>query len=248
MKTLLFVLVALIVALVPMLLATPAVAEQEAEAIEVLKKVDAAIKAVDSVKFDVEMTPSGIATTRTGPAKGTVIIQGYNGQMPERFRVDLEMSRPGTEGLVKLSASGNGEEFVLIDHTTKKSYADMDPAVLGSAQNALFGVAMIEFVHDHPFDDELGGDVVELLGMETIGDEECYKIRVIYSGGQGESIWSFSKEDYLPRKRVQVFSTPQGDGGIERTISNLEVGYEGDAATFAMKLPAGYEQIDDFAP
>ena len=107
---------------------------------------------------------------------------------------------------------------------------------------------MAEFVADNPFDDEIGAETVELQGEEEVGGEPCYKIRVVYGAGQGESIWFFSKNDYLPRKRIQVFETPQGEGTIERTITDVKVDPQIDPSLFTLKLPDGYEQIDDFAP
>jgi outer membrane lipoprotein-sorting protein len=104
-------------------------------------------------------------------------------------------------------------------------------------------------VHDRPFDDELNADTIELVGEEEVDGEPCYKIRVVYSGGQGESIWLFSKNDYLPRRRVRVFNVPdQGEGSIEITVSNLQIDPEVDDSMFTAKLPKGYEEIDDFAP
>jgi hypothetical protein len=135
-----------------------------------------------------------------------------------------------------------------VDHVGKKAYQDIDPAVMGSAANTLFGMAMLEFVHDKPFDDELEAETVELVGTADVGGVECHEIRVAYSGGRGESVWYFAKSDLLPRRRVQKFNTPQGDGAIERTLADLEIDPEVPEALFAFKLPEGYEQIDDFAP
>jgi outer membrane lipoprotein-sorting protein len=48
---------------------------------------------------------------------------------------------------------------------------------------------------------------------------------------------------------VQHFSFgEQGEGSLIIEVANLEVNPEIDAETFRMKLPKGYEQIDDFAP
>ena len=107
---------------------------------------------------------------------------------------------------------------------------------------------MVEFVHDTPFDHELDGDVVELVGKETVGGQECYVVRVVYTGGQGESTWYFSTKDFLPRRRTQHFSGQQGEGKIERVITDLQISPKVEDALFTLNLPEGYEQIDDFAP
>jgi len=217
-------------------------------AMEIFEKVDAAIKQVSSVRYTGTSHPSGIATNFVADAEGEAIFEGWNGATPENFYAHVKTKDRDGEP-VDITAGGNGDMFFLIDHAGKKAYADMDPGVLGAGRNAVFGFGMIEFVHDHPFDDELAAESVELLEETEVGGEPCYQINVVYAGGGGESIWFFSTNDYLPRRRIQKFTRPgAGEGTIERTITNLEVNPEIAASQYVMKLPSGYEQIDDFAP
>jgi outer membrane lipoprotein-sorting protein len=219
---------------------------RSAEALEILEKVDAAVKAISSVRYKVKTEPGGVATQMVGPGEGKATLAGWNGRIPERFLVEVDSESRGQE--VSVTAGGNGDMYFLVDHTAKKAYEDMDPAVLGSSAQLLFGFAMVEYVHERPFDDELNAETVELLGSETVGGEDCHEIRVVYAGGRGESIWYFSKKDYTPRGRVQVFNTPQGEGSVKRMLYDVEIDPETEDAMFVMKLPEGYEQIDDFAP
>jgi len=218
------------------------------EAIEILKKVDTATKAVDSVRYKATSTPDGVAVNFVAASEGSVVMEGWNGQTPQKFRIEATTKRPGAEEPVHLTAGGNGETFFLVDGAAKKVYEDMDPAVMGRTGQALRALMMAEFVHDKPFDDELNAENVQLLGKETVGGEECHKIEIAYGGGQGASTWFFSTRDNLPRRRVRKFTTPQGDGTLDLTITSLEVSPKLDAAVFAMKLPDGYQKIDDFAP
>jgi outer membrane lipoprotein-sorting protein len=219
------------------------------EALEILNKVDAAIKAVHSVRCQVAMRPSGAAENFFAAGEGTSVMVGWNGAMPDKFYTHVKTKDQESGKVVELTGGGNGDTYFLIDHQAKKGYEDMDPAVMGSAARALRGVGMIEFIHDTPFDDELNADVVELQAEEVVDGEACYRIHVAYAAGQGESTWFFSKKDYLPRRRIRQFSTPdQGEGAFEIDVSRLEINIEPDENLFRMKLPEGYEQIDDFAP
>jgi hypothetical protein len=219
------------------------------EAIEILEKVDKAAKAVRSVSCRVSIRPEGIAENFLAAAEGTSVMAGWNGAMPVRFHVHVTTRDPASGEVVELTGGGNGDTYFLIDHAAKKGYEDMDPAVMGSRGNTLRGVGMVEFVHDAPFDDELNADEVALQGEEVVHGETCYQIHVAYAGGQGESTWFVSKEDYLPRRRVRHFTVPgQGEGAIQVDLTDLEVNLELDESLFVMKLPEGYEQIDDFAP
>lgn len=246
-----------IVPFVLLILASASLAGQEAEVgdspdpIEILKKVDAAIKAVNAVSYTAESMPTGIAVNFVSPAEGSAVLVGWNDawNMPEKFYVHVKMTPPGAEQPVELTGGGDGDMFFLIDHTGKKAYEDMDPNVMGTQGNTLQAFGMREFVHSRPFDDELGAETVEYQGVESVRGEECHKVYVDYGPGRGQSTWLFAKSDYLPRRRVQHFTVPeQGDGTFAIEITKLEVDPEVDSSIFRMVLPEGYEQIDDFAP
>lgn len=219
---------------------------RDAQAVEILEKADAAIRKVTAVAFEGSMEPSGIATNFVQPIRSKGVISGWNGQIPQLFH--LQVTTQGAEGDVKLEGGGNGETFYLLNHSTQKGYEDMDPGVMGSSANALQGAMMVEYVHEAPFDDELGAESLVYKGKEDVEGTSCHAIHVVYSGGRGESTWYFAEDDLLPRRRVRHFQTPQGDGAIDIRLAKIEVDPEIDEARFQMKLPEGYEQVDDFAP
>jgi len=227
----------------------PTAAEGAPDPKEILRKADAAIKKVDAVRFSAVSTPTGVALNFASAAEGEAVLVGWNQEwgMPQRFYVHVETSREGSEQ--ELTGGGNGETFFLIDHASKKAYEDMDPAVMGSSAMTLQRFGMQEFVHSAPFDDELKAEKIEYQGTETVNGEACHKVHVEYAGGQGVSTWSFAESDYLPRRRVLHFSFgDQGEGSLTIEIKKLEIDPEVDASLFTMKLPAGYEKVNDFAP
>jgi hypothetical protein len=237
----------------PVLAQEPETAKDEdtrsPEALAILEKVDTAIKAVHSVRYTATLEATGVATRFATPAEGTSVLVGWTGRGAEEFYHHLNTRPADSDEVVELTAGGNGDTFFLIDHSTKKAYEDMDPNVLGSGARAIRNFGMIEFIADKPFEDELGADGLELLGEETVGGEACYKIHVKYSGGQGESTWFFAKSDLLPRRRIRPFEIPgMGAGQVETVLTQVEVNIEPDKSLFVLKLPEGYEQIDDFAP
>jgi outer membrane lipoprotein-sorting protein len=233
-----------------LLMALPAFvgAEGEPSAMDILKKADAAIKAVDAVYYKVKVVPTGIAARRNGAAEGEGYMFGWDGGGPEKFYASLKTTKADTGESVEVEGGGDGESYFVIDHTAKKAYEDMDPGVMGTSGRILRGLGMAEYVHNAPFDDELGAEKAELQGTETISGEKCYKIHVVYAGGQGQSTWYFAESDFLPRRRVRHISNPRGEGTIDTTISNLKVDPKAKPELFKLTLPEGYEQIDDFAP
>ena len=59
---------------------------------------------------------------------------------------------------------------------------------------------------------------MELKGSKTIGGEDCYEIHVTYANDQ-QAIWHFSKKDFLPRARQDIFRNP----GMNGPASQLKV-------------------------
>ena len=225
--------------------------EQGPDPIEILKKADAAIKEVDAVAYTARSTPTGIAENFVTAAEGEAIVVGWRDDwnQPEKFYVHLKTTKRGSDEPLELTGGGDGDMFFLIDHSEKKAYEDMDPNVMGSSGQTLQAFGMREFVHDKPFDDELDAPTVRYEGTEEVNGEECHKIFVEYADQNQKSTWFFDTDDYLPRRRVRHFSFgEQGEGTFTIEIVKLEVNPEIDASTFKIKLPEGYEQIDDFAP
>jgi hypothetical protein len=247
----LIVAIALLVVASASLAGEEAATEESPDPVEILKKVDAAIKAVGSVAYSAKSTPSGIAENFVSAAEGKAVLVGWNDEwdMPEKFYVHLTTIPAGSDETVELTGGGDGDMFFIVDHANKKAYEDMDPNVLGSSGNTLQAFGMREFVHSRPFEDEIGAETVEYQGVETVNGEECHKVYVDYGQNRGRSTWLFAKSDHLPRRRIQHFSIPgQGDGTFAIEVTRLEVNPEVDPSVFRLRLPEGFEQVDDFAP
>ncbi len=235
-------------------LAIPSLAEEKTsggklpEAVEILKKADAAAKEVHSVRYTIKTTAFGVASSFASVLEGETVMVGWSGTGPEKFFTRVRTkSRSGEP--VDVTAGGDGEVYFLIDHTSKKAYEDIDPEVIGSNASAVAVANLQEFVHDAPFDEQMKGETIGFEGEESVDGEDCYKIRLEDYGGRVESTWYFSKKDYLPRKRVQHYDFPdRGKGRLEISVSDLELEPELAADLFKLKLPDGYEQSDDFAP
>lgn len=217
--------------------------------LEILKKVDAAAKAVKAVKYKATFKGTGNTASRAPEVEGTVTFVGWAGGRPEKYRIDAKVKRPGSSDVTELTVGGDGDEFYVIDHKNKKAYVDIDPAVIGTMGRPAFALLTTEYVHPTPFTDEINGDKQELKGSKKIGGEDCYEVHVIYAGGRGKAVWHFSKKDFLPRARLDLFTTPGGEkGGRQRILTDVVVDPKLDKDVFKFKLPEGYTKTDDFAP
>lgn len=222
----------------------------DAELLDILKKVDEAAKKVQSARYKVELKAWGAIGSQEVPeVKGTVALAGKpRGQSndPDTFRMQIK-GEGGPRGKpIDATIGGDGNEYYRLDPATKTAHIDVDPNVVGPTYLGLARwLAMMEFVHPTPFSDEIRGDKREKRPDEKIGDQECWQIHVVYSGGEGQSTWWFSKKDYLPRQ-VKRFAS-QG-GGYITTVLDLEVDPKLDKSFFKPQVPEGWTKTDEPAP
>lgn len=238
------------------LCAATAVAEEQADsskdmtdAVAIMKKVDAASKAVKSVEYDLAIEATGAMATQIPKFTGSAVLEGWKDGLPEKFRLDLDVKPPGPADAYKLAAGSDGKVRYLVDHAAKKVYEDEGIDVLGSRRGLLYFGLMVEFVHPTPFEHEIKAPKCELKGSEKVGDEDCYRIYVEYADDVNKSTWLVSKKDFLPRRRIDHATLPSGDkGDVAKTITRLELNPKIDEKSFKCVVPEGFKKIDGYAP
>ncbi len=217
---------------------------------EILRKVDAAAKAVKTVKYDVTLDATGAMAARGGKGSASFIVSGYVDGAPEKFMADAKFTPSGSTDVLHVSGGSDADLYFVVDHRGKIAYEDIDPAVIGNAGRLFQQASMVEFVHSTPFSDELNGRSQKLIGSANIAGEDCYEIHVQYENTRApEATWCFSKKDFLPRRRIDHRTLQNGDKGtMVKTITKLVVDPKITAETFKLKLPEGYKKTDEFAP
>ena len=222
----------------------PATHEQ---AVEFLKKVDAATKAVESVSYK-----GRYARMRDGQPivviEGTAYIAGEFTNAFTIYRFDAAIHRENSEEVQKFTVGSNGEEYFLVDHQTKKVHVDVDPAVIGTDGRAAQVIGMIEFVHPTPFGDEIRAESCEMKETAVIGGEPCQAIHVVYAGRvRQQATWYFSKKDFLPRRVHRILDRRERQISTRQTVSDLVVGPKIDKKELAPFVPEGFTKTDEFA-
>ena len=218
--------------------------------VAILKKADAAAKAVKAVKYDVVVEGTGAAEQYVGKTKATIILSGATPSGPEKYLIDARVIAPGSTDASHITGGSDSDVFFVVRHAQKMAYEDIDPAVMGSSRRGLMGGIMFEFVAAEPFGDEINGKSQKLAGSKTIGGVDCYEIHVVYAVERApEAIWYFSKKDFLPRGRIDKYKLGDDrEGTVRKMVSNLVVNPKLDKDVFKLKLPKGYTKTDDFAP
>lgn len=225
--------------------AKPATHEQ---AVEFLKKVDAATKVVESVSYKGRYT-----RMRNGQPvvviEGTAYIAGEFTNAFTIYRFDAAIHRQNSEDVQKFTVGSNGEEHFLVDHQTEKVHVDIDPAVIGTDGRAAQVIGMIEFVYPTPFGDEIRAESCEMKGTAVIGGEPCQAIHVVYAGDvRQQATWYFSKKDFLPRRVNRLFDRGERQISTRQTVSDLVVNPKIDKRELAPFVPEGFTKTDEFAP
>ena len=218
--------------------------------LEILKRADAACKAVGAVKHDVVVEATGALLQYVGKTQATITAVGFLDRTPERFRVEADVTPPGATQARKVTGGSDGDIHYLIDHQNKRAHADLDLRVMGSFVRPVVIGMMIEYLAPEPFSDEINSPTKELKGSKTIGGEDCYEIYVVYASEQSpKATWYFSKKDFLPRARYDDYTLDDGSTGLlKKTVTNLTADPKLDKDTFSLKLPEGYTRTDEPAP
>lgn len=217
--------------------------------VEILKKADAAAKSVDSVKYKVSYKGSGSAGAQAPTIEGTVLMDGWFENAPDKFLCDANVKQPGSSEVRTITAGSDTRTFYVIDHQAKVAYVDFVPRVFGSIGRSALNLQMSEFVHPNPFRDEINGRKQELRGSKKIGGENCYEVYVVYTDRLQQAIWYFSKKDFLPRGVIRRHPGPSGERLQEQwTLTDVVVDPEVGKDPFKFRLPAGYTKSNDPTP
>jgi outer membrane lipoprotein-sorting protein len=218
--------------------------------VEILKRADAACKAVNSVQYAASFEGSGTQERFVGKSSGTVTLKGRGAGGAAQYRYEAKLEKPGSNDVNDVTVGSDGKTHFLIDAKAKKAYEDINPAVVGTAGRAVLrGLTMAEYLHPEPFSDEINGKKQELKGTTKVGDEDCYEVNVEYGQAGMEATWFFSKKDFLPRRVDRRVQAPTGvKGGTQLIVTKLTVDPKLDKDPFKLVVPEGFTKTDGFAP
>ena len=217
--------------------------------VEILKKADAATKAVKSVSYDAVFEGYGANKERSPRVKGSAIIGGGTKETANQSYFEAKIKTGKSDKYVTARIGTDGKTYFAIDPKAKKVKKGDSSFAWRGAGSAAWRLSMGEFMHPTPFTDETNADVAELKGVEKIGDEQCYKIYVEYAESMGKATWWFSTEDFLPRRVDRIGEGSDGEkSGTWLTLTNLVVSPKLSDNTFALNVPNGYEVEEVKAP
>ena len=217
------------------------------EAKAIISKAAAALKAVKSVSYTTHYKGTEWIAARVPEIRGRVVMGGRSEHDIDRFFCELKLTPPGSSELRELSAGSDGDEYFLVDPSTKTVYQDMDMAVLGSAGRGIHRALLRVFTDPKPFDEVIRSGTMDLKDETKIGDEECYVVHLKPSDPP-ETVWYFAKKDLLPRRVTRLYKREDKEGTTELSLTDVVVNPTFVRSPFKPVVPKGYTKTDEFAP
>ncbi|MBN1996879.1 PQQ-binding-like beta-propeller repeat protein [candidate division KSB1 bacterium] len=212
--------------------------------VEILRAADRAAEAVSLVQYNISVKAMDAAKDQIGEGTATVIIGGVQDYLPKMFYVDGQINEPGASAPAKFTAGCDGNQYWVIDYEKRTVHVDLDFAVMGKFSRTVYGAFVREFFIDGPFQQEINGSEVTLLGTETVEGIDCYEIFVNYGDDQqSKATFCFSKSDFLPRSRKDIFNMQDGQqGGTLTLLTNVNPAPDLEPDLFKVKVPEGFSK------
>jgi len=243
---------------------TEAEAGDEPDVVELLKKADAATRAVRAVEYEGEVFGVGAFKDRVHRIKGTLkvkpgkrsLLDTLAGRSSGRqvMRFDGTITPPGADEPITLKIATDGKRVQCINET-EKTFVQGESAQLGKLLDAVNTFYMREYLFPTPFSDEIEAKIVRYEGAKRVGKVKCDVIFVVYQN-DSQSRWYFGQEDHLPRRVDRIVRTVSLWGGrkarddtskpreeaayvIKITSLNTTPTFTGD--DFILRRPKGFE-------
>ncbi len=233
-----------------------AVAEPVPDAKRILRRADAATKAVKAVSYTAEFHGEGDLANRLPRVRGTLI--GRHRPRPPLDRLFGGGRGPAGEytnfkhflrlrGKILLPDDESGKAFDIAIDANRVISIDVDQRLMIHAPflagqeliqpgRQLF---MIEYLHEVPFRDEIRARKSSHHGFKTIGGVECDDILVHYRNDT-QARWFFGREDHLPRRVDRLYDRPNLKGKTVLTITDLNTHPKFKSTTFNPPCPEGF--------
>ncbi len=240
-----------------------AAANDNPDVIELLKKADAATRAVRAVEYEGELFGTGALKDQISRVKGALKVKhgrrslldavAGRASSSQVLRFDGSIKLPGIDEPIVVKIVTDGKQVYCLNETDK-TFVQGESAQVRSLLNAVKMFQMREYLFPTPFSDEIEAKFVRYEGTKKIGKVKCDVVFVVYQD-DSKSRWYFGRDDYLPRQvdrlaRPSLWGRRTGrlDGSDAPTesayvikITSLNVQPTLSAEDFVLTRPKGFE-------
>lgn len=208
----------------------------------IIAKANQAAKAVRMVSYRAEAWGEGAFADQMPRFRATVSTKEGGFGVPPLLRLEGTMSRPGSDETQAFHVVVDGKQVLSTDEQAKVCTIGQLPEAIDLFIEPLQMVYLEEFLHATPFRDAFNADSLKYEGQKTVAGTACYVIYAVYPGGRVEARWHLGVDDYLPRRVDYILRDEQRTGTRVLELSDVDITPDFDEATFAIRVPEGYER------
>lgn len=183
-------------------------ANDNPDVIELLKKADAATRAVRAVEYEGELYGTGALKDRIPRVRGTLKVKHGKRSLLDAvagraggvqvLRFDGTIRSPGNDEPIAVKIVTDGKQVSCINET-EKTFVQGKSAQVRGVLSAVNMFQMQEYLYPTPFSDEIEAKVARHEGAKRVGKVKCDVVFVVYQN-DSKSRWYFGREDHLPRR------------------------------------------------
>jgi len=212
---------------------------REPDPIEILRKAEAATRAVKAVAYKAEFRGEGELEASMPRLTGSVRARKIPGVAVPMLVLEAVVREPGVEEAASYRFINDGTRFAAIDKVGKVVTQRDPPRSLDNLFACMEPAADLwldQFFDRTLFEEARRGDSVKHMGTKKVNGVDCDVIHVVYRNAVAQARWYFGRKDHLPRR---VDWTRPGST-LVLSLSDLNVKPKLAADTFAIEVPEGY--------
>lgn len=225
------------------------------DARSILRRADAATRAVRAFTYEAEAYGEGFLASRLPRVHGTLKArQGRRGLLsrlfggrgaPPMMRYQGEFTLPGGGRAQPFDIATDGRQTVCIDADRKQfTCCENGGDNVGLFSNQMFArrLFMLEYLHPTPFSDEIHAKEARYEGIREVAGVPCHVIYVVYNQRAPDSRWYFGIKDSLPRRVDRIYHKGDRHGSQTLTLAHLDTSPDLSMKDFRPQCPVGYQR------
>lgn len=219
------------------------------DALEILKKANAAVAKLNSISYQAKFYAEGSLAAKVPAMEGKVTAKRDPSGSNPHFRIDgsVAIGDPKAQVVSTLfNLAFDGRSLYNIEQASQTFTSG--PLEAGMAvNNPLF---QPKYLHASPFDEEIKIGNLQYQGEEAVDGVPCTVISFKNSGAESHVTKLFlGKQDYLLRRTETAMpasaargGNPASDGRVVFTVSGLTANPEAKDELFRLDCPPGFRQ------
>lgn len=226
------------------------VQDEPPDVMTILRKADAATRAVGTVSYEGEYAGLGEMGKKSPSVRGRIVAAPGKKSLlglligrsdgTDRIYCEGEIVTPDSTETIPFKIATDGRRAYRVC-TSEQSYSLGDLPGASKLINPAIMLYMREFLHPTPFSDEINAKDQRYESAREVGGVDCHVIYIVYANDT-LSRWYFGKEDYLPRRvdRILKSGEQEQEIGYSLEVHDLKINPVVDNHLFELNAPEGF--------